>query len=80
MQELAWASASLIKNTNCCGVVVVHRGKPVLARGALGSPVVQDGPAKATLDAISKVSECLQTPHRSHVANSMYPPDVGQAL
>ncbi|KAJ9528529.1 hypothetical protein QJQ45_020494 [Haematococcus lacustris] len=53
-QELAWASSTLIKNTNSCGVVVVDQGQAVLARGALGSPLVQPGQAQATLDAISK--------------------------
>lgn len=55
LQELAWASYALLRNTNCCGVVMVREGHVLLARGALGSEVVTAGNAAASLAAMSKV-------------------------
>lgn len=54
-QELAWSSFSLIKNTNSCGVIIMSGDKAMLARGALGSSLVQAGQAQASLNAIAQV-------------------------
>lgn len=54
-QELAWASYSLIKNTNSCGVVVVSGGEVVMARGALGQSTVIGKDAAQSLAAMSQV-------------------------
>jgi hypothetical protein len=54
-RELAWLSYALLKNVNCCGVVLVGRGGGALAaRGAIGAGVVGAAPA-ATLEAVGKV-------------------------
>ncbi|GLC46957.1 hypothetical protein PLESTB_001543200 [Pleodorina starrii] len=53
-KELAWASFSLLKNTNCCGLLVAAGGRVLLARGALGSRVVQPGDAAGSLAAMSQ--------------------------
>ncbi len=55
IQELAWSSASLIKNTNTCGVMLVEGGRVVMARGALPSTAYQPGKATQTLDALTEV-------------------------
>lgn len=55
-QDLAWSSVSLIKNTNSCGVIVVHDGQVVMARGALGSSVVNKDP-QATISAVTQVRD-----------------------
>lgn len=53
MQELAWASFSLLKNSNICGLVVVWRGRAVLCRGLVGAAVSSGGGGDAALHAIS---------------------------
>lgn len=56
MQELAWASFALIKNTNSCGVILLGPGsKVLLARGALGSAVLKPGNPAATLELMTQV-------------------------
>lgn len=56
LQELAWASFSLLKNTNSCGLVVAtEEAGVIMARGALGSGVVTPGQVEASLGAMSKV-------------------------
>lgn len=37
LQELAWASYALLRNTNICGLAAFWDGQPVLARGLLGA-------------------------------------------
>ena len=54
LQELAWASYALLRNTNTCGVAVFSGQQAVMARGALGGAAGADG-AQARLQAYSKV-------------------------
>jgi len=68
-RELAWLSFAMLKNVNCCGVVVLREGgggggggsTAVVARGSIGSGVAAAASgaggsgSAATLDAISKV-------------------------
>ncbi|KAG2426849.1 hypothetical protein HYH02_014702 [Chlamydomonas schloesseri] len=68
-KELAWASFSLLKNTNCCGVAVAAGGKVLMARGALGAGVVTPGNAAASLAAMSKDLAAL--PSSSKVAEAV---------
>lgn len=63
-QELAWASYALLRNTNCCGVIMLHGGKVLLARGALGSGVVVPGNSAESLAAMTKV-RCAPHHHPS---------------
>jgi hypothetical protein len=58
-QELAWASYALLKNTNCCGVVLYSRGQVLMARGALGAAVVAAGNTSQTLSSMSQVCSLL---------------------
>lgn len=53
-KELAWASFSLLKNTNCCGALVACGAQVVMARGAMGSGVVTPGDAARSLSAMSQ--------------------------
>ncbi|GIL66602.1 hypothetical protein Vafri_20089 [Volvox africanus] len=53
-KELAWASFSLLKNTNCCGLLVAAGGRVLMARGAMGAPGITPGDAAASLTALSE--------------------------
>jgi hypothetical protein len=62
-RELAWLTFALLKNANCCGVVVARGGGEVVAaRGAIGSGAAGgasgsggSGGGGAVLDAAAKV-------------------------
>lgn len=43
-QELAWSSFALLKNVNCCSVLVLRDGNCLLARGALSADAVSATP------------------------------------
>ncbi|KAG2485093.1 hypothetical protein HYH03_016190 [Edaphochlamys debaryana] len=53
-KELAWASFSLLKNTNCCGVVLAAGGRVLMARGAVGAGAVRPGDTAGSLAALGK--------------------------
>ncbi|GFR42980.1 hypothetical protein Agub_g3979 [Astrephomene gubernaculifera] len=53
-KELAWCSFALLKNTNCCGLLLVAGDRVLLARGALGSQLVRPGDAERSLAAMSQ--------------------------
>lgn len=56
MQELAWASYALLRNTNICGLVAFWEGRALLARGLVASappPAGGKADAVATLAALS---------------------------
>ncbi|PNH01502.1 hypothetical protein TSOC_012610, partial [Tetrabaena socialis] len=72
-KELAWASFSLLKNTNCCGVLVAARGRVLLARGALGSAVVTPGDAARSLAAMSAELAAAGGGQLSEVASGAVP-------
>ncbi len=55
LQELAWASYALLRNTNSRGMIVVAGKKLWLARGAVDSEALQ-GNGSASLVGSSKVS------------------------
>lgn len=55
MQELAWSSFALLKNTNSIGMLVQRGPHTLLARGALGSSTVLPGGTDPSLVGISKV-------------------------
>jgi hypothetical protein len=50
LQELAWASYALLRNTNSCAVVVFHQGQVAMCRGQLSSNVV--GSRQGDMDAV----------------------------
>lgn len=56
-QELAWSSFALLKNVNCCSVLLLQTDtqSAVLARGAVASSSVALGDNKASLKNISQV-------------------------
>ncbi|GIL71171.1 hypothetical protein Vretimale_17877 [Volvox reticuliferus] len=53
-KELAWASFSLLKNTNCCGLLVAAGGRVLMVRGAMGSQGITPGDAAGSLMALSE--------------------------
>ena len=56
LQELAWASYALLRNTNICGLVAFWEGRALLARGLVASappPAGGKADAVATLAALS---------------------------
>lgn len=58
LQELAWSSFALLKNTNSCTLMVLDsQGKAVMTRGATGTQAASQGPADAVLAAITKVGQ-----------------------
>jgi hypothetical protein len=60
-QELAWSSFALLKNVNCCSVLLLQPSSQaaLLARGAVASSCVRQGDNKASLQRISQV--CVLT-------------------
>eukprot|EP00877_Chromochloris_zofingiensis_P011945 jgi/Chrzof1/7003/Cz02g07090.t1_CCB2[v5.2] len=53
--ELAWMSFALLKNSNCCTIIVINdQGTALLARGAIGAGAVVTGNAEATLQKVSQ--------------------------
>ncbi len=80
VQELAWASYALLRNTNICGLVAWWEGKPVLARGLLAVPggaatggATGDAAAEAVLGALS--GDAWQAAVAAAVPGQLYCPD-----
>jgi hypothetical protein len=58
LQELAWSSFALLKNTNSCTLLVLDsKGNAVMTRGATGTQAASQGSADAVLAAITKVGK-----------------------
>jgi hypothetical protein len=57
LQELAWSSFALLKNVNCCSVLLLQPSSQsaLLARGAVAASCVTQGDNKASLQRISLV-------------------------
>lgn len=57
LQELAWSSFALLKNVNCCSVLLLQPAKQaaLLARGAVASSCVTQGDNKGSLQRVSQV-------------------------
>lgn len=58
-KELAWSSFALLKNVNCCSVLLLQPGSAqsvstLLARGAVASSCVAPGDSKASLQRITQ--------------------------
>lgn len=53
-QELAWCSFALLKNTNCCGVLVHSASHTLLGRGALSQGAVTQGQTDTSLNALTQ--------------------------
>jgi hypothetical protein len=66
-QELAWTSFALLKNVNCCSVLLLQpeAKSAVMARGAVAQCVAVQGNAAASLGKISQVSlpSCCSVPY-----------------
>lgn len=79
LQELAWASYALLRNTNICGLVACWEGQPVLARGLLAVPGGAAGSGKgeaaaaAALGALS--GDAWQAAVGAAAAGQLYCPD-----
>lgn len=63
-QELAWSSFALLKNVNCCSVLLLQPGSAqsastLMARGAVSSSCVAPGDSKASLQHVSQVGAVL---------------------
>jgi hypothetical protein len=56
-QELAWTSFALLKNVNCCSVLLLQpdTNSALMARGAVAQSVAVQGDAAASLNNISQV-------------------------
>ena len=54
LQELAWASFALLKNTNSCGLLIFNDSQALLGRGALGNASIVAGNQEQSLSNISK--------------------------
>lgn len=62
-QELAWSSFALLKNVNCCSVLLLQPGSAqsvstLMARGAVSASCVAPGDSKASLQHVSQVGRC----------------------
>jgi hypothetical protein len=57
LQELAWTSFALLKNVNCCSVLLLQpdANSALMARGAVAQSVAVQGNAAASLNNISQV-------------------------
>lgn len=58
MQELAWASYALLRNTNSRGMIVATGGKIWVARGAMGT-AASEGNTPASLAAVAQARLCI---------------------
>lgn len=54
VQELAWASYALLRNTNASNVLLARGGRAWLTRGAVGAAVGGLDNAAAALDALGQ--------------------------
>ena len=68
MQELAWSSFALLKNTNSCGAILLSGEKALMGRGAIGANVVKAGDQEESLANITKVSQNASEFSRLHSA------------
>jgi hypothetical protein len=60
LQDAAWASFALLRNSNICGLVALWEGRAVMCRGLVGLPqgtqaAAAGGDADAVLAALSQV-------------------------
>lgn len=82
-QELAWVSFAMLKNVNCCSLLLVRDGKVLLARGALGAEAAKSTDASTNLDTLSSVvsKQLSESSEASTVvagsASQLYLPDRG---
>ena len=58
MQELAWASYALLRNTNSSGLLVARGGKTLAVRGAFGLPAAPSRNGADALGSIAEVGPC----------------------
>lgn len=72
-KELAWSSFALLKNTNCCGVLLVSGGEVLMARGFLGASAVKPGDAPGSLEALSKGLAAVAGSRLASVASGATP-------
>lgn len=63
MQELAWASYALLRNTNVSGLLVWQDGAVLMARGSLG-------PARKAADSASALAALAEARQDSIVDNA----------
>jgi hypothetical protein len=54
LQELAWASFALLRNTAASGMMFIRQGRVLLARGSLG-PVADGNSSEEALKTLSSV-------------------------
>jgi len=67
-REIAWASFTLLKNANICGLLIVHNGRAVAARGQLASDIVAASSTSAeekSIDLLDKITKSLPPPSSS---------------
>jgi hypothetical protein len=71
-REVAWASFTLLKNANICGLLIVHNGRAVAARGQLASDIVAASSTSASssseeksIDLLDKITKSLPPPSSS---------------
>jgi hypothetical protein len=55
VQELAWASYALLRNTNTAGLLLYASGRVWVARGALGPAATAEAGSEAALRSIAEV-------------------------
>lgn len=58
-REVAWGSFTLLKNANICGLLIVHNGRAVAARGQLASDIVAASSASSSASAEEKSIDLL---------------------
>ncbi len=63
LQELAWASYALLRNTNTCGVLVFDGDQAVMARGAIGPAANADGQATGSQACLQRLSKARTVCH-----------------
>lgn len=76
MQDAAWASFALLRNSNICGLLAVWEGQVVMCRGLVRLPPgATPGDADGVLQAVSKVgSQCCTA-----CASAGWPAEAGCA-
>jgi hypothetical protein len=74
VQELAWASFALLKNVNCCSVLLLQPNtqSALMARGAFSSSCVAPGDSKASLQRVWQVGGGMSHPLWSHFCVDSY--------
>lgn len=71
LQEAAWASFALLRNSNICGLVALWEGRAVMCRGLVGLPAGATGNADAVLQAVTQVGGQVHRAYQQGVHPSL---------